>query len=617
MASLPSTPTSVGSASPFRNGGLQRQVSSPNHINHSSHPATLLEQLNSLRKEEQLTDICLQSDDGRRFHCHRVVLAAACPYFSAMFTSHMGETHTDQITLHEIAGAILGQFIDYCYTGSLLLTDDTVNAVAEAANFFQFTAIEEECVRFLQTRLNAMNSLETEQVANRLFNRQLSAQARGYSVGNFADVAFTQDFLDFTREQIEDFISKDVGVDSEEEVYEAVMRWVYHDIEERKSALTSMFEKLLFEVMPEAYVLQIAAGEPLVQEFDDCLRIVKKARSFHGPKGTSISRSIGSTSSELQSRAQSMRTYSELMILIGDLEFRYRVDGSDQKATNMLTYDPKHQRWEELPESPFGCGSTEFVTTAAVVNNDIIVVTNQHRAWLYLTGQRKWSLLTNQMEGRNGGCLVALDNEAFILGGLKPVDTTRVRSVQRFNQITKQWVDVAPMNEGIIHTTAAACLGKIYVLGGTSGSRYVSEMFCYSPLLENWVGCEPLPSRLMRPNMVALAGSLYVLGNQNDFTMAMYRFDVRNQLWAATDAPMISRHCASVAACNNKLFLIGGKVCSSDYSETDEFTIECFDPDSEIWSIHGEAHWVLNGHQTITVLNPAFSPARYLGPKQH
>ncbi|XP_022102816.1 kelch-like protein 21 [Acanthaster planci] len=604
--------------SPLRSdvSALQRQDSSANHIHHTSHPATLLEQMNALRKDKMLTDICLESDDGQQFHCHRIILAATCPYFSAMFSSHMGETSSDKVTLHDIAGSILGQLIDYCYTGSLLLTDDIVNDVAEAANFLQFSAVEEECVRVLQNRLNAMNSLETEQVANRLFNRQLSAQAHGYSVKNFSDVAFTQDFLDFTQEQIEDFISKDVGVDSEEEVYEAVMRWVYHDKDKRKTAIPSLFEKLLFEMMPEAYVLKIAASEPLLQEFDDCMKIVKKAHSFHGAKSRSSERSI-SSSTELLSRANSMRAYSEVMILIGDLEFCYRMEGCDKKAINMLMYDPKHQKWECLPESPFGLGSSEFATCATVINNDIITVTNWHRAWLYSTSQSKWSLLTNRMQGRNGGCLVTLNNDVFILGGLKPVITSRMTSVQCFNQATKQWVDVAPMTEALLHTTSAACLGKIYVVGGSSGSRYVSEMLCYSPDYNKWISCEPLPSRLMRPQMVVLTGSLYVLGLENDFAMAMYRFDVRNQQWTVMDAPMISRHGATLSVCNNKLFLVGGKICSSDYRETNEFTVEYFDPDSEIWSIHGESQWVLNGHQAVTVLHPAFSPSRYLGPKQH
>ena len=237
----------------------QHEVSATcSQIHHDSHPVTVLEQLNALRNEESFTDIFLQTDDGHRIPCHRVILAASCPYFNAMLTSGMGETTSKHVVMHDISGSILKQIIDYCYTGSFILTDETVNDIAQAANFLQFTAIEEECVRYLQSHLNATNSLETEQVANRLFNRQLSEQAHDYSMVNFADVTFSQEFLEFSEEEIQNFISTDLSVDSEELVYEAVMRWVYHDEEDRKSTLVVLMKKLLFELMTESFILEIA-----------------------------------------------------------------------------------------------------------------------------------------------------------------------------------------------------------------------------------------------------------------------------------------------------------------------------------------------------------------------
>ena len=226
---------------------------------------------------------------------------------------------------------------------------------------------------------------------------------------------------------------------------------------------------------------------------------------------------------QLTSRAKAMRNFSEVMILIGELEFRNHAEASSPKRSNLLCYDPKHEKWDELPGSPFN-GYAEFATAVTHVNNDVIVLTNQHRAWLYITGQNKWSLLTNQMKHRNGGCLVTHNNEAFVLGGLKPIETSPMASVQHFNPVTKQWLDITPMTTGLIHTSAVDCLGKLYLIGST-GSRFVSQMFSYHS--GNWYHCPPLSQGLIHPKMVATNGCLHILGHLDDFNMAMLKFESR------------------------------------------------------------------------------------------
>ncbi|XP_033637111.1 kelch-like protein 30 [Asterias rubens] len=589
------------------------QDSSANRIHHNAHPAILLEGLNTLRNEESLTDISLVTEDGQQIACHRVVLAASIPYFKAMFTSGMQETKSQQVRMQGIAGSTLRLIVNYCYTGSFIITENNVEEVANASNILQFESLEEECARFLGSRLNATNSLETEMVGQRLFNRQLSSQAHDYSVGNFTDVTFSQEFLEFSEEQVDDFISENLYIDLEEEVYYAVMRWVKHDWENRNSYLSTLFTKVFFELMDNNFLLEIAAQEALlhVREAEDCLKIVKKALSFH--KAHADSMFLPNSQSHLSAKVHTMRNFSEVMILIG--EFRNQAEGLNPKSSNLLLYNPKSCKWEELPQSPFD-GSWEFSTSATNINNDVLVLTSRHRAWLYITCEKKWSLLTNRMEHRNGECLVTHENQAFVLGGMTPVAGTVMTSVQYFQAVTKQWLDVSPMISGLTRTSAVDCLDKIYIIGST-GSRLISEMFCYSFHSDEWVKCLPLSQRLINPKMVAVKGCLYVLGHLDDFTMAMLKYDVIAATWSNTEAPLVARKGASVSVCNNKIYLFGGKVESNDYQQAYEFTIECYNPETEIWSIHDTSPWLLNGEQTVTVLNPSFPPALHFGPKKH
>ncbi|KAH3721799.1 hypothetical protein DPMN_064746 [Dreissena polymorpha] len=53
----------------------------------------LCDGLERLRQNEgSYADFTILSEEGKTFHCHRVVLAAVSPFFDTMFTSDMKET---------------------------------------------------------------------------------------------------------------------------------------------------------------------------------------------------------------------------------------------------------------------------------------------------------------------------------------------------------------------------------------------------------------------------------------------------------------------------------------------------------------------------------------------
>ena len=67
-----------------------------------------------------LTDVTLTCD-GKEFRAHKVFLAAASDYFSAMFTVGMLETDMDCAEIQGVDAVALELLVDYCYTGEYLL----------------------------------------------------------------------------------------------------------------------------------------------------------------------------------------------------------------------------------------------------------------------------------------------------------------------------------------------------------------------------------------------------------------------------------------------------------------------------------------------------------------
>lgn len=74
-------------------------------------------------REEVLCDVKLQTDDGATLHGHRVVLAAASPYFRAMFTN-FEERNKDEIRIRELDSTALKLLMDFIYTAKIIVTEE-------------------------------------------------------------------------------------------------------------------------------------------------------------------------------------------------------------------------------------------------------------------------------------------------------------------------------------------------------------------------------------------------------------------------------------------------------------------------------------------------------------
>lgn len=57
---------------------------------------------------------------------HRAALAAASPYFYAMFTGEMSESKQNVVILKEVDGDALELLIEYCYTAEVKVTEENV-----------------------------------------------------------------------------------------------------------------------------------------------------------------------------------------------------------------------------------------------------------------------------------------------------------------------------------------------------------------------------------------------------------------------------------------------------------------------------------------------------------
>jgi len=89
-----------------------------------------------MRSHRMLTDVVLEVG-SELFHVHKVVLAAASPYFKAMFTGGLRECEMSRVKLQGVCPTSMGKLIKFMYTGTINVSELTVCDLLPAATMFQ------------------------------------------------------------------------------------------------------------------------------------------------------------------------------------------------------------------------------------------------------------------------------------------------------------------------------------------------------------------------------------------------------------------------------------------------------------------------------------------------
>ena len=118
----------------------------------------LLKGFSRLYKHQEFVDVTL-CVDGREFPCHKNVLAVSSPFFEAMFSTSMVESQQSKITLKELEGLTMELVLDYVYTGSVSLSEDTVQNLLSASNRFQLISLRRGCAEFMMNHITVSNCI--------------------------------------------------------------------------------------------------------------------------------------------------------------------------------------------------------------------------------------------------------------------------------------------------------------------------------------------------------------------------------------------------------------------------------------------------------------------------
>ena len=218
----------------------------------AAHFTSAFKALEKLYRSQQLCDVVL-STEGREVAAHRVVLAAASPYFQAMFTTEMLESRLEVIQLNAVPAACVQALVDFAYTGTITVDEDNVQLLLPAAGLLQMPPVVEGCCSFLRQQLDCSNCLGIARFADMHGCVQLKTEAERYAREHYAVIATKSpdEFLDMSCDYYCELISSnELNVLNEETLLIDVLRWVRHDAETRQQYLHKILARVRLVLLP-------------------------------------------------------------------------------------------------------------------------------------------------------------------------------------------------------------------------------------------------------------------------------------------------------------------------------------------------------------------------------
>ena len=346
--------------------------------------------LHELQQHGQLCDVVLKTSSNQQVCAHRAVLAASCPYFKAMFLNNLAESTQRSIVIKDLDYDILQAVVAYAYNAQFMLPTDRLLLLMIAADLLQIIPLRQECSSFLQQQLTPDNCLSIRAFAG-LHNCSILFEiCTKYASDHFEEVIGCEEYLYLPCEQLKDLIARDeVRVTREEEVYSAVMRWVYHDLEARRDAFPEVMSHVRLPFVSSHFLSSSIEQEALIRNQDQCQLYIQEAYTYK----------------------QSPEKRSELR------------DSPRAK-----------------PRKPSGLGNV-IITVGGMSKNYPISAVEQ-----YEVDTNTWSVLSNLDTARYGltacfhaGCLYAIGGYNDALGYLN--------SVECYNVKENTWSKAAPMQE--------------------------------------------------------------------------------------------------------------------------------------------------------------------------
>ncbi|KAL9972536.1 hypothetical protein ACROYT_G018863 [Oculina patagonica] len=546
----------------------------------------MMKRLDIQRRNEQFCDVILDvgsGDDQARLKAHRIVLCAASPFFFNALKSDMKEKKEGVIRLEETSKAVMPEVLEYLYTGHVDINEHNAFDLLQIADFLIVPSLKELSSKFISQNLSSSDCIKAYYFAERYQCPELQKSARDFTFANFIDVTQSNDFLNLSVTQVEEWIlSDDIILKGEEEVFQVIVKWMERDENRKHQSFLELFHHVRLVYVSRSYIFNVILPHPLVKNSATCT-----AHVLDVMKGLSY----GSEECYFAQPPRScLKTYEDAIVACGmknkktlcfipsannwykmtdmtETLSRRPPTGSVMSTCHgklyatgvnatgdctMERYDPLVDSW--TPVKSFAGANTcshpavvSFQGFLYVVGGRSKTEPQTDRVHRYNPDTNLWQEVAAMSIARYGVCAVADRNSLYAIGGCSE-GTTSLDVVERLDTEANCWKTIASIFEKRVSACGAVVRGRVFLFGGITGTQRIgfthanlTEM--YDPSTNTWSKIECMGAPQIISSAVCFKGKVFAIACSSSeqgrpYNFALQVYDVDKNKW---------EHCSSIS----------------------------------------------------------------------
>ncbi|XP_053625830.1 actin-binding protein IPP-like [Plodia interpunctella] len=535
--------------------------------------------LQHFKRDGRFCDIDLISGKTR-IKAHRVVLAASCAYFDAMFSAGLEESQKGHVALPSVPPDILPMIIDFIYTGEIMIDKASVQHLLIAADMLQLRELVTGCGEYLRKELHPSNALGIFRFADAHNCTELAEEALAHAQANWNIVANGDELLELPLPQLITLLSSEqLKVDSEAQVLYPALRWLEHDPSGRR--------RHCFEVLGHVRLPLISPqilDEAIKNVQDPSIAVALKTVRVDMKTGRGALVPLGA-----EPRARARRA----LLLAGGCchDSAPPPLAADNILSSVLKFDLYKREWEEL--APMGIARIQ--PGVATLGGRVYAVGGEQGSQILANGEvydpqtDKWSNISPMREARCEFGLTGWNGHLYAFGGW--VGSDMGASVEVYDPAADQWAPAGRMPEPRFGMGVVNFEGLIYIVGGCTHTwRHTRDLLSYHPASRKWQKLAPMRYPRSQAAAVVLGNHLYVIGGnapRRTVLASVERYSFDDDSWEEVASLREARAGCAAGAAGGVLVVAGGDSDSAARAfyraRTELDSVELFRPRDAQW----------------------------------
>lgn len=482
------------------------------------------QQLLQLHLDDEHADLSIHTP-GKSFKCHKIILAANSLYFKNMLRFGMNE-----MKLERVSSDVFQCLLKYFYTGEVDIPDDLLVPLIHATDFLRLAELQEICLREAVKVCKPANAVSIHQLAKTHGLRELRDKAEYIIATSLSLLVELESFVELSEWELRDVLDVCEEQNSDaDDMYEAVMRWIEHDREQRVEAISSLMER--FDVKNcsiEGMHQVMAKHHTLGMQYDN---VQLQLNSDH--------EKILGEEAEGLARQKRWKERHPRILIVGEQDSW----GGVQK----LCWGWEHGGLtEKLELPPHGSNFGACVTPSgfAVTGGEGCQLVSAYNA-----GTKRWGRLAELPVARQLHGMACVGNKLFILGGRIQGETTPSVQFLEMNSATSNWRDGPGIpSGGVERPQIIATRRGFYLL-----DVITPDFFYYDVTLSQWSTLSCLNRYEPGARMVRAGKELVVAGGK-----VTLRYNIQRNTWLSFYNPAnCCQNNPAVVFAENMLWVFG------------------------------------------------------------